>query len=171
MATFRLPIFGRLMPDASGDVWPSFLNAELTLGSLSPGNIDCIVMEYPTGSDIGGELQFEIPQNYAGSPVLVIKGVIDGSPANEMAFGCRQVSRSDDDTIDVAYETEDTAFTDLDTSGHADEDLLEETIAITPSSAYQPGGTVLLHFYRDDDVDTTTLNFLLTDLLFEYGDT
>lgn len=169
MATIEMPIFGRFQPDTSGDVHPSFLDIEMTMANAK--RIDCMVMEYPTGSDIGGELAFTIPQNYAGSPALVIKGVLDGTAANTLAFGAQQIAVGDDETVDVAYETEDLANTDLDVSGHADEDLLEETITLTPSAAFQPGDLVFLRFYRDDSVDDTTIDFLLTDLLFQYSDT
>jgi hypothetical protein len=165
-----MSIMGAFQPDTSGDVYPSFLDVELALGTLSPGHIPCYVMEYPTGSDIGGEGAFTVPQNYAGSPVWVIKGVIDGTPASVLAFGLQQLSRDDSEAADTAYEAEDTASNSTWT-GYADEDMYEETITITPSAAYQPGDTVFFYFYRDDSADTTTWNFLLTDLLFQYSDT
>lgn len=170
MTTFPMSVYGRFQPDSSGEVYPSFLDVELALGNLSPGRIDCMVMSYPTGSDIGGELVFTVPQNYAGSPVLVIKGVIDGTPANTLAFGCQQIAVADSETIDVAYEAEDTASNSTWT-GYADEDEYDESITITPAAAWNPGEKVLLYFYRDDDVDDTTWNFLLLDLLIQYSDT
>lgn len=169
MATLQMSIIGGFLPDTSGDIYPSFLNIELTLGTLSPGHIPCMVMDYPTGSDIGGELVFTVPQNYSGSPVLVIRGVLDGTPANVLAFGAQQLSRDDSEAADTAYEAEDTASNSTWT-GYADEDFYEETITLTPASAYAAGDSVLLYFYRDDSTDTTTFNFLLTDLLFQYSD-
>lgn len=168
MATLQMSIFGRFQPDVSGDVYPSILNVELTMANAKL--IDCMVMEYPTGSDIGGELAFTVPQNYVGSPVLVIRGVLDGTPANVLAFGAQQLSRADSESVDAAYEAEDTASNSTWT-GYADEDMYEETITLTPAAAYLPGDMVFTDFYRDDSVDTTTFNFLLTDLLFQYSDT
>ena len=107
MATLQMSIFGRFQPDTSGDVYPSFLSVELSMTNAK--RIDCMVVEYPTGSDIGGELIFTIPQDYYGSPVLVIRGVLDGTPANVLAFGVQQLSRDDSESADTAYETEDTA--------------------------------------------------------------
>ena len=166
MATIQIPL-GTGMPDASGDVHPSTLASELSLtnSKLTP----VMVMEYPTGSDIGVELQFVVPQNYANSPVLVIKGVLDGTPANVLAFGVQQLSRADSESVDTAYESEDLANNSTWT-GYADEDMYEETITLTPTSAYVPGDTVFMKVYRDDSVDTTTFNFLLTDLIFQYSD-
>jgi hypothetical protein len=70
----------------------------------------------------------------------------------------------------VAYETEDLASNSTWT-GYAAEEMYEETITLTPASAYTVGDTVLLSFYRDDSVDTTTFDFLLTELAFRYSDT
>jgi hypothetical protein len=171
MATLQMSVIGGLQPDTSGDIYPSFLSIELTLGNLSPGRVPCIVMDYPTGADIGGELAFTVPQNYAGSPVLVIRGVLDGTSTDTIAFGCQQIARDDNETADIAYDAEDLANTDLNISGHADEDVFEETITITPAAAWTTGDLVFLWFFRDNSVDDTTINFLLTDLLIQYSDT
>jgi hypothetical protein len=155
------------IPDTSGDVYFSQLDIEMSLTNTKLQS--CLVMEYPTGSDIGFELAFTVPQDYSGSPVLVIKGVLDGTPANVLAFGAQQLSRDDSEAVDTAYEAEDTASNSTWT-GYADEDMYEETITLTPAAAYVAGDTVYLSFYRDDSADTTTFNFLLTDLLFQYSD-
>ncbi len=168
MATFEMPILGAsFMPDTSGDIYPSKISAELTMTNAKDQT--CVMMEYPTGSDIGFSVSFTIPQNYAGTPVLVIKGVIDGTPANVLAFGAQQLGRDDNELVDTAYETEDLAENNTWTD-YVDEDMYEETLALTPASAYAAGDTVFLWFFRDDDQDTTTFNFLLTDLLFQYAD-
>ena len=171
MATFEMPILGAsFMPDTSGDVYPSKVSIELTLTNAKDQG--CVMMEYPTGSDIGFSVSFTIPTSppYAGSPVLVIKGILDGTPANVLAFGAQQLSRADSELVDTAYEAEDLAENNTWT-GYVDEDMYEETLALTPASAYVAGDTVFLWFFRDDSEDTTTFNFLLTDLLFQYSDT
>ena len=72
MATLQLPILGATLGlDGSGDIYPSTLDAELTLTNAKLQV--CSVMDFPTGSDIGFEVAFTVPQNYAGSPVIVIK--------------------------------------------------------------------------------------------------
>lgn len=159
---------GTGMPDTSGDVYPSTLAAELSLANTKYTPV--MVMEFPTGSDIGVELSFQVPENYAGSPVLVIRGVLDGTPANALAFGAQQLSRADSEAVDTAYEAEDTVSNSTWT-GYADEDEYEETITLTPAAAYVAEDTVYLYLYRDDSVDTTTFNFLLTGLFFQYSDT
>lgn len=168
MTTFQMSVIGAAQPDSSGDIYPSFLDVELSLGNLSPGHIMCYVMAYPTGADIGMEGAFTVPQNYAGSPVWYIKGVLDGAPSGTMAFGLQQVSVDDNESADVAYEAEDLASNAAWT--HADEDMYEETITMTPSAAYLPGDTVFFRFFRDNSVDSTTINFDCTDVLFQYSD-
>ena len=166
MATFQMPLgFG--MPDTSGDIYITKLSVELTMSNAK--DQDCLMMEYPTGSDIGTNIVFTIPQNYAGSPVIMVKGVLDGTPANDFAVGAQQLGRDDSEAIDVAYETEDLAENGTWT-GYADEDMYELTVTLTPASAYAAGDTVFLWFFRDDDQDTTTFNFLVTDILFQYSD-
>lgn len=162
--TIQMPI-SLGMPDTSGDCYPSKISIELAMANAK--DQDCMMMEYPTGSDIGLATKFTVPQNYAGSPVLVIKGIIDGSPANILAFGAKQLSRADSEGVDTAYEAQDLA-NNSDWTGYADEDMYEETITLTPASAYVAGDTVFFELFRDDSVDTTTFNFILTELLLQY---
>ena len=143
-------------------VYPSRLDSELAL--TNDKDQACVVLPFPTGADLGISGAFNIPQNYASTPVLVARMVIDGTPANVLGIGAQQLS------VDAAYEAEDTASNSTWT-GYADEDLIEMTIALTPAAAYVAGDTVLFRFYRDDSVDTQTINVLLMDLLFRYTET
>jgi hypothetical protein len=128
-----------------------------------------IVMPFPTGADLGFELAFSVPANYSGSPVLVIRGILDGTPANAIAWGALELGVADSETIDAAYETED--LTENSTwTGYAIEEMYEQTLTLTPAAAYQPGDTIYLHFFRNDSSDTTTFDFVLTDLLFRYAE-
>ena len=71
------------------------------------------------------------------------------------------------ETVDVAYGTEDLASNSTWT-GLSDEEIYIETITLTPAAAFVAGDLVLMKFYRDDSVDTSTFDFILMDLLFEY---
>jgi hypothetical protein len=146
-------------------VYPSILDEEMTLTNAKEQA--CIVMAYPTGTDIGVHLAFEIPQNYSSAPAIILRGVIDGSPANTLGVAAQQLSRADSEAVDTAYETEDTASNGTWT-GYADEDEYEISITLTPAAAYVAGDTVYLWVYRDDNVDTTTWNFLVTRVIFSY---
>lgn len=167
MATHEFSVLNANLMFDDG-VYPSRLDSELTL--TNDKDQVCIVMPYPTGADLGLSGKFEIPQNYAGTPVLVAKFVIDGTPANVLGVAAQQLSVDDSESVDQAYETEDTASNSTWT-GYANEEHYEITITLTPASAYQVGDSVYFRFYRDDNVDTQTINMLLVDLLFRYSDT
>lgn len=161
--TRRISVLNHTTALDSG-VYFSKLNSEMTLTNAKQQL--CIVIPDPS-ADIGLEVIFEVPQDYSSTPVLVIKGVLDGTPANVLAFGAQLLQRTDSEAVDTAYEAEDTASNSTWT-GYADEDFYEETITLTPSSAFVAGRSVFLKFYRDTSADTWTGNFLLTDLLFSY---
>lgn len=164
MTTQRMPIpFG--MPDAG--VYISKLSSELSLTN-SKKQV-CLVMPAPAGADIGAETQFVVPATYVGTPKLILRGIIDGTPANVFGIGAQLLERNLSDTIDAAYEGEDTA-SNATWTGYADEDEYELAITLTPAAAFTPLRQVYLRYYRDDSVDTQTINFLLTGLYLEFND-
>lgn len=166
MTTHELSLpFGQ--PDASGDCYPSTLDQELTLTNSK--KIPVLVMAFPTGSDIATELAFTVPQTYASTPQLVIRGAIDGTPANTLAFGVQILPVADTEAVDAAYEAEDLANIATWT-GYSDEDLFQLIITLTPS-ALAAGDTVFTKIFRDDSVDNTTFNVLIFEFAFRYSDT
>ena len=169
MATHDLPILNaNMMPDSSGDVWMDTVENIITMGTNNDVKAMAVCMEYPTGSDIGFYGKFTVPQNYVDTPMIVIRGILDGN-SGTMAFGIKATPGiADNETADVAYETEDLAEADI--SGWSDEDAYEQIITLTPAAAYSPGDDVYFFFFRDDDQDTTTVVFALTGLLFRYND-
>ena len=171
MANHELTILNaNCAPDSSGKVFFAPLETVLSLGTATFGTTLGCVMGFPTGSDVGIYGKFTIPRNYVGTPVLVIRGVLDGTPANVLGFGLQQTGGiADSEAVDIAYEAEDVASNSTWT-GYADEDMYEETIAITPTSAYAIGDEVFFFFYRDDSVDTQTTDFILTGLAFRFAD-
>ena len=164
MTTQRLPLpFG--MPDVG--VYPSKLSSELSLTNAKQQ--ECMVMPAPTGSDIGAETLFNVPATYVGTPKLVLRGIIDGTPANVFGIGAQLLEVAAAATVDAAYEAEDVASNSTWT-GYADEEIYELSITLTPASAFTALREVLIRYYRDDSVDTQTINFLLTELFFEFND-
>jgi len=162
--TVRIPIINNTYrPDDSIYVAPLSSTLTLTNAKEQLG----INWPYPTGSDLGFHVTFDIPENYSSSPVIVLRGIIDGTPANTFAVGCQQLSRASSESVDTAYEAEDTASNGTWT-GYADEDIYEISITLTPASAYVAGDEVFCYIYRDDDVDTTTFSFILLNAYFEY---
>lgn len=162
-----MPLTARLLPDSSGLVFPSTMSLQMSLTNAK--SLPVYVWGFPAGADIGFEFSFVLPQNYVGTPLFVIRGIIDGTPANVLAFGVQFVAVADNETTDVAYEAEDLASNSTWTN-YADEDMYEETITPTPSAAWSAGKTVLCKIFRDDSVDTTTFDFLLTELALRYND-
>lgn len=162
--TVRIPIINSTYTPDDG-VYPIKLSQAMTLTNAKEQL--AIVMPYPTGTDLGFEVSFDIPENYSSSPVIVLRGVIDGTPASTFGVGVQQLSRADSEAVDTAYEAEDTASNGTWT-GYADEDVYEISITLTPASAYVAGDEVLCKIYRDDSVDLTTWDFLLLNAYFEY---
>jgi len=175
MATHDIPILGAMTaPDSSGRVFFQPALAAMTLGTADFGTLLVCTMKAPTVADIGLYGKFNIPQNYAGTPVLVIRGVITETGATTIAFGFKQAFHTDTATFDVGLETEDIANNAANWTGYDPEDMYEETIVITPSVAFATGDEVTYFFFRDNSVDTqsdATGDFNLTGLFFRYSDT
>jgi hypothetical protein len=156
-------------PEDSGFVFPSSLEVELTLGTAAFGTTPAWVMMAPAGGgDVGFYGKFTIPQDYVDTPVLVIRGILEGV-SNTIGFGLQQTGGiADNEAVDIAYEAEDLAS--VAASGWSAEDMFEETITITPSAAYVAGDEVFFFFYREDGADDQTTEFYLTGLFFRYND-
>ena len=169
MATHDIPILGAMTaPDSSGDVFFEPLETALTLGTAVLGTLLGLTMLAPTGSNIGVYGKFSIPQNYAGTPVLVIRGVI-AEAANTLAFGFQQVGHADSDDVNIVLEAEDLAE-NATWTGYAANDMYEETITLTPAASYTVGDEVFFFLFRDEDQDDQTGEFHLTGLFFRYSD-
>ena len=163
--TRRIPISGDIMFDAG--VYPSRYDAELSLTNVKKQA--CIVLPFPNGADLGFECSFRVPDDYASGPKFVFRGIIDGTPANAFGVGVQLLELDVSGSIDAAYEAEDVANNSTWT-GYADEEEYELSVTLTPASALTPGRTLYLKCYRDDSVDTQTINFLLNPATsgFEY---
>lgn len=169
MAIFDYPIIGPMTLPASG-VWFDRVGNQITAGN-EVGNQLCVVME-AVGADEGFYGSFNVPQNYVGTPVIVVKGILDGAPgANvDLGFAIQGIAIDDNESADQAYNAEDAAQ-DTDIDDYADEDLYEETISLSNFGTLAPGDTAFFYFIIDDSGTTYAGNFLLTDLIFRYSDT
>lgn len=168
MATHEIPV-DRMVPDSSGDAYEEPAEVAMTLGTAVLDTLPVLTIEAPTGSDIGVYGTFTVPQNYAGTPVLVIRGYI-AEAANTLAFGCQQLGRDHSESVDTALEAEDLA-SNATWTGLAAEELYEETITLTPGSAYAAGDVVNFFLFRDNSVDTQTGDFHIAGVYFQYSDT
>lgn len=168
MATHRISIMGaNTVPDSSGKVFMDIIENQATIGTGTLNQL-CMVMQ-PTaaGGDVGFSGSFSIPKNYVGSPKIIVKGILDGTPADILAFGFAMIGIADAEAVDAAYEAAD-LVNKSSWVGYTDEDLLELTITLTVTIAVDD--QVFYNFFRDDSVEDTTQNFLLTSLEFQYSD-
>ena len=169
MATHDMPILGfGTVPDNTGDVFIAPISTQLALAN-APGNELCVVM--PTAAvaaaDTGIYGRFTVPQNYVGTEVLVIRGILDGASGGlVLAFGWQAGIRADNESYDLALGT---AIVVTATDTRADEDIYEETIDIS-ADTYVVGDDVNFFFFIDDSEHTYTGLFLLTGLFFRYND-
>ena len=170
MATQDLPILGfALMLDAN--VTFDKVKNQLSLAN-APGEEGCIVLPAAAtiAADTGIRGGFTVPQNYASTPVLVIRGILDGAPSTlVIAFGAQMKPLADDEAYDVALGTQDIASAS--SVGQADEDVYIETITLTNAGPFVAGDVVPYFVYIDDSVHTYDGKFLLTGLFFRYTTT
>jgi len=166
MATKRKSVpFG--VPDAGSGVYLSKLSSELTLTNAKEQI--CLVMPPPSGSDIGASTVWDIPDIYVGTPKFILRGILDGTPANTLGVGVQFIERNLSDSIDTAYEAEDIA-SNATWTGYADEDEYEIAITLTPATAFTPLRQVYARYFRDNSAGTQTVGFLVTGLYFEFND-
>jgi hypothetical protein len=78
MSTHRLPIMGaNTIPDSTGECYQSNISVEM---ALATGLMKNLVMTLKDPSaDTGFYGVFEVPQNYVGTPVIAVTGVLDGT--------------------------------------------------------------------------------------------
>ena len=169
MATHDLPILGlATVPDTSGDVSIAPISTELALAN-APGNELCVVLPAAAtiSADTGFYGRFTIPQNYVGTPVLVIRGILDGAPSSlVIAFGVQMKPLADNEAFDVVLEAQ--GIASASSVSQVDEDVYEETISLGNTFAVADG--VNYFFFIDDSAHTYTGKFLLTGLFFRYND-
>jgi hypothetical protein len=124
------------------------------------------------GTDEGVYVKWTVPKNYVGTPVLVIRGILDGAPGagDDLAFGVRPRAVADNEAADGTFDAEQTAqVTDLST--WADEDEYEETITLT--GTYAVDDSVYAYVFIDASGTTYAGNFLLLaedSIFFQFSD-
>ena len=168
MATHRI---GIISPNTlfAANIFPGRIADHLTLTNADIGNVGVIVLP-ELASDFGFYGDWMVPQNYVGTPKVVVTGIFDGEPGagDDLGFTIKGKELADDETADAAFGTEDT-FQDTDIGAYADEDYFE--FAITLSNIVPVvGETIYYLFARDDSATTYTGILLMSGLYFEYAD-
>ena len=89
MATHRLPIInGMTVPDSTGECYLAPISTEMSLATGAMKNL-AFVLKDPT-ADTGFYGVFEVPQNYVGTPVIAVTGILDGTVGATSVDPCRQ---------------------------------------------------------------------------------
>lgn len=171
MATLRQPV--EIVRPDTGVPLDLVSNQITAAAAPSVGGQLCYVLA-DGGADEGVMVRWEVPQNYVGSPVLVVRGILDGAPsaAHVLGFGCRKRAVANNESADGTFDAEQTASETIGSNGtnHADEDFYEETISLTAGD-YAAGDEVFAYIFIDASGTDYTGNFLLTALDFQYSDT
>lgn len=171
MATFRKPV--RIDAPDSG-VPMDLVSNQITSSALpSIGAQRCYVLA-DGGSDEGVYCRFTVPKNYVGSPVLVVRGVLDGAPSNgdDLGFAFRKRAVANNESADGTFDAEQTVQnTDIGGTGSAfsNEDLYEASITLTAGD-FAVDDEVYGYLVIDASGTTYAGNFLLTSIEFQYAD-
>lgn len=127
------------------------------------------------GSDEGVYINVDIPDNYASTPIIVVRGILDGVPgaSDVLAFSVKSRNGvANNGAADAAtFPTEDLASATIGSSGtnHSNEDYYEEEIALT--TTFAAGDALDAYVAIDASVNGYLGNFLLTDVFFKYTTT
>lgn len=157
-------------PDAN--CFPDLVSNQITATNEIGNHLAYVLAD--GGADEGVYASFTVPENYVSTPVLVIKGILDGAPgaSDTLGFGIKGLSRADNEATDTAYSTEDIASATIGSSGtgHSDEDAYIEEIPLSNLSGLAPGEEVSCYVFLDASATSYVGNFLLRTLRFKYAD-
>lgn len=173
MATHRIPVS---ITGMDATVFPARVSSQIASAATpSVGDMDCYVMN-DGGADEGVYGEFDVPKNYVGTPKLVIRGYLDGTPgaSETLGFACRKRAVANNESADGTFDAEQTVSATIGSSGsnHADEDFYEASITLTAGD-FAVDDAVNVYAYIDASGTTYAGNFLLrasSGIFFEYAD-
>lgn len=174
MATHQIPVC-IVKSDATV---PLDLIANQITESATPsiGDLLAYVLADNVTADEGLWVKWTVPQNYVGTPVLVVRGILDGAPSagHTLGFGCRLIAVADNETADATFTAEETTGADIvgsSGSNHADEDEYQNTITL--GATFAAGDSVYAYVYLDiSNTDYTGNVLMVADdcIFFRYND-
>jgi hypothetical protein len=167
MATHRIPIIGAMtVPDSTGECYFDNVNNQMTLGTSAARNL-VVVLKDPT-ADTGFYGSFTVPKNYVGTPVIVVRGILDGTVgATSADFEFSYVALADNESFEAGW-VESVTFNSGNTNGWADEDVIE--VSGSCSANFAVDDDVFFYFKRDQGTDDFVGDFHVTGLFFQYAD-
>lgn len=167
MATIDLDITGFLQPDPGSSTGPFWENSEV----LDSNDLYAHpVLAFPeTGTKIAAFAAFEIPQNYVGTPVFVVK-VRTAATSGNLVTDVDYTSIADGETGDpAAHQASLTATTAVPGTAR----LLKTITHAATGSHFAAGDTCFVSIARDmadaaDSISSTTV--YVEKVLFRYAD-
>ena len=171
MATHRWPALGDVALDAGVSLVT--VGSQITAATApSVGTQLCYLLS-DGGADRGIHSDFDVPKNYVGSPVAVIRGILDGTPgaSDVLGLGIRKRAVADNEAADGTFDAEQLGNKSIGSGGlnYADEDEIEITINLTAGD-YSVDDKVYYTLFIDASVNTYAGNFLLKGVSFQYAD-
>jgi hypothetical protein len=156
-----------VFPDVTGEA--RFDTLENICANVTNAALKMLALELDDPSaDCGWYGSFRIPPDYSDTPQIVIRGELNNNDGT-LAFGVTATPGiASNESIDQAYEAEDTA--NVDCTAYSDEDEFVVTLTLTPASAYAAGDSVYYYCYRDFSADTQTGSVAVTGVYFRYED-
>jgi hypothetical protein len=156
------------VPDSTGECYLAPLDVEMANIATFLGSNLVMTLKDPT-ADTGFYGVFEVPQNYVGTPVIAVTGLLDGTTgaADGVDFEFSYLTRADNETIEAAWE-ESVTFGTGRTDVWTDEDLVTDSASC--SSNFTAGDIVFYYFKRDQSADDFNGDFHVVGLYFQYAD-
>ena len=171
MSTLRIPV-EIIRPDSTAFL-DLIANQITEATSPSIGDLTCYVL-VDGAADNGVYGRFSIPQNFVGTPKLVMRAVLDGSPgaADILGTGVRKRAVANNEAADGTFDAQELSAASVigsNSLAYSDEDFIEQMIDLSAAN-YAVGDDVFFYFFLDVSVTTYAGNVLLLGLEFQYAD-
>jgi len=163
MATHRISIFGvGSIPDTSGEVFSERYDVTDTAAVWK----GLILAFKDSGTKDGISGSFPVPQNYVGSPKLVVVWTANAT-SGTVVFDWSVLPRSAGDDMGAGWDRE----TETDSTTKGGTAFTQEVNEITLTAGdYVAGDEVLFELFRDTITDTMAAKCLVFNAYFEYAD-
>jgi hypothetical protein len=155
------------LPDTTGECFMDNINNQMALATGLMRNL-VITLKDPS-ADTGFYGKFQVPQNYVDTANIVVTGILDGTVgATSIDFEFSYRALADNESVEQVWQ-ENVTFNTGNTNGWANEDVLEDSGALTDGN-FAVGDEVFYYFKRDFGTDDFVGDFHVTGLYFEYND-
>ena len=167
MSTHHQPIIGfATKPDGTNECYFPPVDIEMSLATGLMKNIVATLKD--PSADNGFYSAFDVQPNYIGTPKVIVKGYLDGTPStNQINFFFKYLALADNESIEQAW-VETVLFNTGSMAAYAAEDLL--VLEGTLAANFTANDHVPYYFGRAVTSDTFVGDFHVTSLQFKYND-